>query len=165
MGDGCRFHVNLPGCNLTGKCGNPLLVFRRWHGTYLSISSRMIYTIHGCYWNRFFVNVLTTIDLLSNSTRWAPTTYKYVYTSRCYNPSYPFIMLCIRGYKSPFIKIIQAHIVPSNFQCDKQLGSLDTFYSHCGSSGQRHFQHGKLASAAHWGRSLPKFLGLTQNLG
>jgi len=25
----CRFHVYLPGCNLTGKCGNPLLVFRR----------------------------------------------------------------------------------------------------------------------------------------
>ena len=83
--------------NLTGKCGNPLLAFRRWHGRYLSISSRMIYTIHGCYWNRFFVNVLTTIDLLSNSTRWAPTTYKYVYTSRCYNPSYPFIMQCKSG--------------------------------------------------------------------
>ena len=25
----CRFHVNLPGSNLTGKSGNPLLVFRR----------------------------------------------------------------------------------------------------------------------------------------
>ena len=128
MGDGCRFHVNLPGCNLTGTCGNSLLVFRRWHGRYLSISSRMIYTIDGYYWNRFFVNVLTTIDLLSNSTRWAPTTYKYVYTSRCYNPSYPFIMLCIRGYKSPFIKIVEAHIVPSNSSVtsDSEVSTLST---------------------------------------
>ena len=60
---------------------------------YQFLAEWFMYTIHGCYWNRFFVNVLTTIYLLSNSTRWAPTTYKYVYTSTygCSNPSYPFI--------------------------------------------------------------------------